>query len=68
MVDTLALRGCIVAKGETQKSMAHVLNISETTFSNKMKRKMFNSDEMYTMIKHLGIEDPARIFFADQVK
>ena len=67
MIDTMALKGIIVSRGETQKSVAHKIGVSEGAFYNKMKRGVFDSDDMYAMVKLLDIENPGRIFFAEEV-
>ena len=67
MINTTALRGLIIASGQTQRDFARKMGVSEATFYNKMKRGKFDSDEMSYMIKELGIADPVRIFFAELV-
>lgn len=57
------LRGIIVAQGETQASVAKELGITETTMSRKLQKGVFDSDEIYKMIKFLKIKDPEEIFF-----
>ena len=58
------LKGKIVAKGLTQAELAKMIGMSSKTFSLKLKKGVFGSDEIEQMIKILDIEDPARIFFA----
>lgn len=67
MIDTNALRGAIMAKGMTQQDMARHIGIAPKTFYSKMKRGVFGSDEMETMIRVLGLENPGEIFFAKKV-
>lgn len=67
MIDTNALRGAITAKGMTQQDMARHIGIAPKTFYSKMKRGVFGSDEMETMIKVLSLENPGEIFFAKKV-
>lgn len=64
MVDTNKLRGIIAERGLSQRKLAENLNMSENTFYRKMKKGVFDSDEMEGMIRILRIEDPASIFFA----
>lgn len=64
MIDTNELRGVIAARGYTQIDVAKEIGISPKTFYDKMKKGVFGSDEMQTMVDMLGIKDPARIFFA----
>ena len=67
MILTNELRGIIVSKGLTQGDVAKMLKMSENTFSSRMKKGVFNSDEIYEMINLLDIKDPERIFFAEDV-
>ena len=64
MVDTNALRGIIAANGKTQQDVAHAIGITPKTFYSKMKKGVFGSDEMESMIELLNIENPVDIFFA----
>ena len=64
MVDTNKLRGCIVANGKTQEMVAKEIGITPKTFSMKMKKGVFGSDEIEKMILLLDIDDPLPIFFA----
>lgn len=67
MIDTNALRGAIVSKGLTQQEVALRLGISPKTFYSKMKKGVFGSDEMESMIELLSLENPSEIFFANKV-
>lgn len=67
MVATNKLRGIIAERGLTQEKVAKMINITPVSFYRKMKRGIFDSDEMYQMIQILDIEKPADIFFADDV-
>ena len=49
MVNVNKLKGVIVEKGLTKKKMAKKMGISDRTFYNKMRRKVFNSDEIVEM-------------------
>lgn len=64
MIRTDLLRGKLAEKGIAQSGMAKMLGITPKTFYDKMKRGVFNSDEMETMISVLHIENPIEIFFA----
>ena len=48
----------------TRKEMAAKLGIAPKTFSLKLEKGVFGSDEIEIMIKELKIENPADIFFA----
>ncbi|MBS5890556.1 MAG: helix-turn-helix transcriptional regulator [Negativicoccus succinicivorans] len=58
-----ALKGIIMARGMTQKEVAHHLGVTPKTFGLKLKRGVFGSDEIDKMIKLLEISDPMSIFF-----
>ncbi len=67
MVDIDKLKNLIEIKGYTQKKLARYLGISEHSFYRKMKRGVFDSDEIGIMIVLLNIKNPAEIFFARRV-
>lgn len=66
MIDTNALKGIIVANGLTQQDVAKKIGITPKSFYSKMKKGVFGSDEMETMIAYLNIENPVDIFFANE--
>lgn len=70
MVDTRALRGIIAANGETQISVASKIGMPFSTFYSKMRRKTFDSDDMYALRQVLKMNDSTsvKIFFADAVE
>ena len=65
MVNTSKIIGLMAERGITRTELAGRLGITPSTFYRKMKRGVFDSDEMYQMIGILGIENPTAIFFAD---
>lgn len=67
MIDINELRGRMVAKGYTQTKMAKELGITTKTFHLKLKKGIFNSDEMSRIVAILNIEDPLSIFFKEKV-
>ena len=67
MIDTAKLRGKIVEKGFTQQDIANFIGKTPKTFYLKMKRGVFDSDEISKMVDVLGIENPTEIFFANKV-
>ena len=66
MVNTDELRGIIYRNGLSQAKVAKILGISPKTFYEKMRRKIFGSDEIEIMIKELHIENPVEIFFCEK--
>ena len=67
MIQTDKLKGIIVEKGYSQNEVAKAIGITPKTFYDKMKKGIFGSDEIQTMIDLLNIEDPVSIFFVNKV-
>ena len=67
MINSNELRAAMVRKGYTQAEMAQKLGISSRTFSRKMQKGNFGTDEAKVMIDELEIADPVAVFFANQV-
>ncbi len=69
MIDTNKLRGILAEKGMSQAEMASILGITPKTFYQKMNKKVFDSDEIDTMVRILAIprEQCTDIFFAQFV-
>ena len=67
MIDTSELRGIIAREGLSQRKVAAELGITQDTFYRKMKRGVFDSDEINQMITLLHIQDPVAIFFTNKV-
>lgn len=66
MINVNELKGIIVARGHTQKDVAKRLGMTGKTFSLKLKKGVFGSDEIDKMIDYLQIENPLFIFFNRQ--
>ncbi len=67
MIDRNELKGVIAKNGMSQSGVARILGITPKTFYDKMKKGVFDSDEIEIMIDILNIEDPVEIFFAKDV-
>ena len=67
LIDVNKLKGSIVSAGKTQTDVAKRLGITPKTFSIKLKKGVFGSDEIEVMIDYLSIQDPLSIFFAKEV-
>ena len=67
MVDTNSLKGVIAKNGLSQSGVARLLGVTPNTFYGKMKKGIFDSDEIEIMIRELSIENPIEIFFAQDV-
>lgn len=64
MIDTNSLRGVIAKNGLSQSGVARMLGITPKTFYEKMKKGVFDSNEIEIMIRELSIDNPIEIFFA----
>lgn len=67
MVQTNELKIAMLRKGLTQADVAKAIGVSNKTFSDRMKKKIFGSDEIEIMIDLLEIKDPMSIFFNRKV-
>ncbi len=67
MINTNELRGIIAREGKSQRKMATEMGMTPETFYRKMKKGVFDSDEIEYMIESLNIEDPVAVFFAKEV-
>ena len=67
MVHVKKLRGKMAEKGRTGIDMARVINKTPKTFYEKMKKGVFDSDEISAIVEDLNIENPMEIFFAEEV-
>ena len=67
MVHVKKLRGKMAEKGRTGIDMARVIKKTPKTFYEKMKKGVFDSDEITAIVDDLDIENPMEIFFAEEV-
>ena len=67
MVHVKKLRGKMAEKGRTGIDMARVINKTPKTFYDKMKKGVFDSDEIAAIVDDLEIEIRLVIFFAVEV-
>ena len=67
MIDVNKLRGKMAEKGRSGTDMARVIKKTPKTFYAKMKKGVFDSDEIIAMVDDLEIENPMDIFFAEEV-
>ena len=63
-MQTQLLKAEIVKNGMTQEQLAKELGITPKTFSIKMKKGVFGTDEANKLVKILHINNPAEIFFS----
>lgn len=59
------LRGAIAERGLTQRKVAQAIGMSERTFSYKMNRGVFGTDEAIKIIRVLNLANPAEIFLTE---
>lgn len=68
MFDERKFRAQIVLKGLTVKDLATQLGVNESTLHRKIRQDgNFSRDEINKLISILEIENPADIFFADEL-
>lgn len=67
MIDVNKLRGIMAEKGRSGQDMAKVIKKTPKTFYQKMKKGVFDSDEIAAMVEDLEIQNPSPIFFAPDV-
>lgn len=69
MINTNKLRGIIAEKGTSQAKMAEYLGITPKTFYDKMRKGVFDSDEIELIISKLDIprDECMDIFFTQYV-
>ena len=67
MVDVNKLRGKMAEKGRSGIDMARVIKKTPKTFYDKMRKGVFDSDEITAIVEDLSIENPMEIFFAEEV-
>lgn len=67
MIKTDELIGIIAKRKMSQRKVAKSIGITERTFYRKIRKGVFGSDEIEKMIELLNIEEPMKIFFAQNV-
>ena len=67
MLNKQELLACIIRKGFTQEQVANAIGVTPRTFSNRLKKGVFGSDEIEKLITLLDIKNPMAIFFANVV-
>jgi len=68
LIATDKLRSIIAERGLSQRKVANHLKIAEKAFYSKMKKGVFDSDEMAEMVSFLSVEDPSEIFLQSMVR
>lgn len=57
------LKAEIVKNGMTQKELCKKINMAQSTFTRKIKKGVFNTDDIKKIILVLNLEHPEQIFF-----
>ena len=63
MLNVPEFKAAMVRKGYTQKALSKILGISEKTFSDRLKKNRFGTEEIEQLIPILEINDPVAVFF-----
>ena len=66
VINTNKLLGIFAENGKNKSEVAKILGISPKTLGEKLKKGVFGSDEIQTMIDTFNIDDPVSIFFAHE--
>lgn len=64
MLNRSKLNGKIAESGLTKAELAKKLGITPKTFTSKMQKGVFGTDEVFKMVELLKIDDPVAIFLA----
>lgn len=67
MVDINKLKGRIKELGMTQKQVYETMGLSKKQWDDRMSKAKLNSDDIYSLIDILSIDEPIPIFFAKEV-
>ncbi|MBR4049147.1 MAG: DUF739 domain-containing protein [Clostridia bacterium] len=67
MINSKLLSEIIFKRDLSQRKVAHHLGMTEKTFYSKMKKGIFDSDEIEEMISFLEIKEPMPVFFPNSV-
>jgi hypothetical protein len=68
MIDINKLKGKFVEKGyDTQEKQAEVIGISVKTLQNKLRKGIFNSNEIFRIMEVLDLKNPSPIFFVKNI-
>ncbi|BEO91113.1 hypothetical protein FNSP4_09200 [Fusobacterium nucleatum] len=68
MIDINKLKGKFVEKGyNTQEKQAGAIGMNVKTFQNKLRKKIFNSDEIFKIMEVLDLKNPSPIFFVKNI-
>lgn len=67
MVNVNLLKAEIVKAGLSVESVYKGIGLTKKQWYDRIQKGVFNSDEMYDLVKFIGIEEPIPIFFAEKV-
>lgn len=63
MMNTNLLKAEIVKNGLTQKEFCKSIKMAQSTFIRKIRKGVFNTDEIERMVNVLNLKRPEQIFF-----
>ena len=63
MMNTNLLKAEIVRNGLTQKEFCKSIKMAQSTFIRKIRKGVFNTDEIERMVNVLNLKRPEQIFF-----
>ncbi len=67
MLNKNLLRAAMARNGYNQKQLCAEIKMAQPTFSRKLRKGVFGTDEVEAICKVLLIEDPVPIFLAREV-
>jgi DNA-binding Xre family transcriptional regulator len=67
MMDRNLLKSIMALKGINQKALCNAIGMQQPTFSRKLKKGVFGTDEAQKIATVLEMENPAAVFFAQEV-
>lgn len=59
-------RAALARAGYTQKQLAKEIGVSEATLSRKVKSGVFLTNEVYSIVRVLNLDNPGPIFFGEE--
>ncbi|MBQ9695578.1 MAG: helix-turn-helix transcriptional regulator [Oscillospiraceae bacterium] len=67
MLNLPEFKAAMARNGMTQHDLAVIIGVSDRTFSERLKRRVFVSDEIEKLMEVLEIRDPMTVFFTSEV-
>ncbi len=67
MINIVLLEEAMENRGVSKGELCRKLGLSEVTFGRKIRRGIINTEEAEKIRRILELEEPAKIFFADEL-